>query len=80
MSGTQNISYDLSGPGDEVVQRIDRQYAIGEFFLFGRPQLEGNNVSIVTRGSENGYSCYVNGNELIFLPPGVPSGYTDRES
>lgn len=77
--GTQSISYDLSGDIGDIVQRVDRQYQIGEFFTFARPLLEDNDVSIVTRGGKDGYSCYVKGNELILLDPNLTSGYTDRK-
>ena len=79
IDGTQSISYDLSGDIGDIVQRVDRQYQIGEFFQFARPLLAGNDVSIVTRGGKDGYSCYVKGNELILLAPNLASGYTDRK-
>lgn len=78
-TGTQSIAYDLSGDLGSVVQRVDRQYQIDETFVFGQPLLEGSNVSIVTRGGKDGYSCYIKGNEFIFLPGEATSGYTDRE-
>lgn len=78
-AGTQTISYNLSGTFDEIVQRIDRAYAISEYWYFGRPQLEPMNVSLVTRSGEQGYSCYVHGNEGLYSPPNYPDGYTDRE-
>lgn len=78
-AGTQSISYDLSGRGVDIVQRIDRQYQIGERWLFGRARLEGNDVSLVTRGGKDGYSCYVKGNEFLFIPPESIAGYTDRK-
>lgn len=78
-AGTQSISYDLSGHVGDIVQRLDRQYQISELWVFGRPELEGNNVSIVTRGGEDGYSCYIKGNEFAFLPGEVTAGYTDRK-
>lgn len=78
-AGTQSISYDLSGGLGDIIQRLDRQYQISELWVFGRPLLEGNNVSIVTRGGKDGYSCYVKGNEFVFLPGEFTSGYTDRK-
>lgn len=77
--GTQSISYDLSGHLGDIVQRIDRQYRIGDGWIFARPLLEGSNVSIVTRGGEDGYSCYIKGNEVIFIPADLTAGYTDRK-
>lgn len=79
IDGTQSISYDLSGDIGDIVQRVDRQYQIGELFQFARPLLAGNDVSIVTRGGKDGYSCYVKGNEFVFLAPDLTSGYTDRK-
>lgn len=79
IGGTQSISYDLSGDIGDIVQRVDRQYQIGDFWQFARPLLAGNDVSIVTRGGKDGYSCYVKGNEIILLAPDLTSGYTDRK-
>lgn len=76
-AGTQSISYDLSGGLGDIAQRLDRQYQISELWVFGRPLLEGNNVSIVTRGGSDGYSCYLKGNEFVFLPGEYTLGYTD---
>lgn len=78
-TGTQSISYDLSGGLGDIAQRLDRQYQISELWVFGRPLLEGNNVSIVTRGGSDGYSCYLKGNEFVFLPGEYTLGYTDRK-
>lgn len=77
-AGTQSISYNLSGALGDIAQRLDRQYQLGELLTFGRPLLEGNNVSLVTRGGKTGYSCYVKGNEFLFLPASATYGYTDR--
>lgn len=78
-AGFQTISYNLSGGLEDIVQRIDRQYMISEYWYFGRPNLEPMNASIVTRGGSNGYSCYIRGNEGLYTPPLLPGGYTDRK-
>ena len=80
IAGTQTISYNLSGDDGDIVQRTDRQYQLGELSNFRRLQLESNTVSIVTRSGKDGYSCYVRGNEYIFLPPDAPSSYTNGKS
>ena len=67
--------YDLSGT--EVKQRIDRKYSLGNIWLWGRPSLEPNDVSIVVHGGPTGYACYNRGNEVAGLPANVVWGYTD---
>lgn len=79
-AGSLVMSYDLSGGPDDIVQRLDKNYAISEYWYFGRPQLDPVNASIVTRSGVQGYSCYVVGNEAVYTPTQVPFGYTDRES
>ena len=74
-TGTENITYDLSG--SDVVQRIDRAYQIGEFWYFARPQLDSNNAIVVVHGGVKGFACYNQGNEVVFAPGPVPWGYTD---
>ncbi|KAI9851247.1 MAG: hypothetical protein M1838_004166 [Thelocarpon superellum] len=75
-TGTSTISYDLSGTAADVVRRDDRQYQIDPFWYFGRPELQPVQASIVTRGGENSYGCYVEGNEFIYEDPGQAMGYT----
>jgi hypothetical protein len=79
-AGTQTMSYDLSGDLSSIVQRIDRAYMIGEYWYFGRSQLEPMNVSLVSHSGPQGYGCYVKGNEGIYQDPAQLGGYTDRES
>ena len=76
-AGTETISYDFSGNLSGVVQRIDRDYTIGEFWTFGRPQLEPINVSIIVRGGADGYACFIKGNEYVFTGLDTLGGYTD---
>lgn len=78
-AGTQTISYDLSGNLSSIVQRIDREYMISEYWYFGRAQLQPMNVSLVVRSGSDGYACYVQGNEGIYQDPAQLGGYTDRE-
>lgn len=79
IAGTQSISYDLSGKLGDIVQRLHRQYQLSSSWIFGRPFLEASDVTIVTRGGKDGYSCYVTGNEFIGLPADGVFGYTDRK-
>ncbi|KAL7916698.1 hypothetical protein GGI35DRAFT_485828 [Trichoderma velutinum] len=77
IQGAQTLSYDLSGNTSDVIQRIDKQYTISDFFNFARPSLDPFDVSLVVRGGASGYACYVKGNEHVFNPPDSAFGYTD---
>lgn len=57
-TGTQNISYDLTGNAAEPRRRDDRIYSLSEYWYFGKPTLPAQNVSLVTTSN---YSCYVTG-------------------
>lgn len=78
--GNQTITYDLSGEADNIIQRIDRQYGVGDGYnIFRGIEFQPNDVSLITRGGKNGYSCYIKGNDYIFIPPNALLGYTDCE-
>lgn len=80
VEGSQTISYDSTGNSSDVVQRIDKQHTVSDFFFWTRPSLEPFNVSLVVRGGPSGYACYIRGNDHVLNPSESPFGYTDRES
>ncbi len=73
-AGNATISYDLSGDLMDIRRRDDRQYYLGDFWIWAEPTLPPWQVSLVTR---NNFSCYVRGNEAVLLPTGQIGGYQD---
>lgn len=73
-AGNATISYDLNGDLMDIRRRDDRYYYISGFWIWAQADLLPYDVSLVTR---NNFSCYVRGNELVFLPNGQPGGYQD---
>ncbi|KAH6898054.1 hypothetical protein B0T10DRAFT_577522 [Thelonectria olida] len=73
-SGTQNISYSFSG---EMKQRIDRNSQPSDYFTFGTPSVPAVHFSLVTKSGHDGYACYKEGNDFVFVPPDTTTGYTD---
>ncbi|KAJ3530450.1 hypothetical protein NM208_g9323 [Fusarium decemcellulare] len=72
--GTQNISYSFT---DGFTQRIDRNYQLSDYFAFGTPSIPPVQFSLVMKDGPNGYACYNEGNDFVFVPGNVTSGYTD---
>ncbi|KAM0418903.1 hypothetical protein ACHAPT_012168 [Fusarium lateritium] len=72
--GTQNISYSFK---DGFAQRIDRNYQVSEYFAFGTPSIPPVQFSLVIKDGSEGYACYNEGNDFVFLPGNVTAGYTD---
>ena len=75
-AGNATISYDLSGDLMDIRRRDDRQYYLGDFWIWVEPTLPPWDVSLVTR---NNYSCYVRGNEMVMLPNELVGGYQDSK-
>ncbi|CAM1504906.1 Fc.00g024970.m01.CDS01 [Cosmosporella sp. VM-42] len=75
ITGSQNISFSYSSP--EVVQRIDRHFVPSDYWVWGSPRLDPFDFSLVVRGGKDGFGCYIRGNNQIWLPPDLASGYTD---
>ncbi|KAI8660348.1 hypothetical protein NCS57_01011700 [Fusarium keratoplasticum] len=75
ISGAQNVSFSFDS--NELTQRIDRILKPSEYWSWGSPRLDEFNHSLVVRGGKNGFACYVRGNNQIWLPAGLTSGYTD---
>lgn len=46
------------------------------YWLWGRPQLDQYDNSLVVSGGDDGFACYVKGNNEVWLPPAIASGYT----
>ncbi|KAH6980842.1 hypothetical protein BKA56DRAFT_632550 [Ilyonectria sp. MPI-CAGE-AT-0026] len=75
ISGHQNISFSFAS--DELQQRIDRQFVPSSYWVWASPALEPFNFSLVVQSGDDGFACYVHGNNQIWLPPDLASGYTD---
>ncbi|EWZ34014.1 hypothetical protein FOZG_13696 [Fusarium oxysporum Fo47] len=73
--GSQNISFRLDQGFLE--QRIDRRATPSSYWSWGNNDLTPLEFSLVMNEGKNGFACYVQGNNQIFLPPGLTSGYTD---
>jgi hypothetical protein len=48
-----------------------------EYYYFIDPSLPPGSFSLVVRGGDDGYSCYVQGNNAIWYPPVQTTGYAD---
>ncbi|KAH7166477.1 hypothetical protein EDB81DRAFT_839002 [Dactylonectria macrodidyma] len=75
ISGHQNISFSFKS--DELQQRIDRQFVPSDYWIWSSPTLSPFNFSLVVQSGDDGFACYVNGNNQIWLPSDLASGYTD---
>ncbi|KAH9866215.1 hypothetical protein J1614_008781, partial [Plenodomus biglobosus] len=73
--GSQAFTYDYSG--NDLIQRIDRVAGLGALWLFGRPNLEPMEYSLVIKGGNNGSAAVVEGSYAIFELNGPPQGYLD---
>ncbi|KAH7184894.1 beta-lactamase-like protein [Fusarium flagelliforme] len=74
-SGSQNVSYKLDG--EHLQQRIDRHATPSSNWQWGSTQLKPLDFSLVVRDGDDGFACYVKGNNMIHLDSNVTSGYTD---
>ena len=77
-AGQQTVSYDFHDVAN-IVQRIDRYNAVGDYWTFYRPDLDPIDATIVVRGGSDGYACYTKGNTHLFSPPNASAGYLDRQ-
>jgi hypothetical protein len=50
-----------------------------DYFAFGTPSIPPVQFSLVMKDGPEGYACYNEGNDLVFLPGNVTAGYTDCE-
>lgn len=50
-----------------------------DYWTWASPRLDRMGFSLVTKGGDDGFSCYVQGNNQIWLPPDITSGYNDRK-
>ncbi|KAH7147579.1 hypothetical protein DER46DRAFT_671308, partial [Fusarium sp. MPI-SDFR-AT-0072] len=74
-SGTQNISYDVNWP--LLRQRIDRRIQPSHSWGWASPQLEPMEFSLVVQAGEDGFACFVKGNNEVILPQNFTSGCVD---
>lgn len=93
--GTQNISYyfkdGFSQRIDRNYQVSGRNMLLSpdcrglssnlslDYFAFGTPSIPPVQFSLVMKDGPEGYACYNEGNDLVFLPGNVTAGYTDCE-
>ncbi|CAG9990374.1 unnamed protein product [Clonostachys byssicola] len=75
VSGSQNISFSFDS--DELTQRIDRKFHPSEYWSWATPSNDDFDHSLVVHGGENGFACYTRGNNQVWLPTNLASGYTD---
>ena len=75
-TGEQTISYDLRHVST-VLQRTDRNNAIGDYWTFYRPHLGGVDASIVVKSGSDGFACFNKGNMYLFGEYNATAGYTD---
>ncbi|KAM0545993.1 hypothetical protein ACHAPJ_011105 [Fusarium lateritium] len=75
ISGSQNVSFSYDS--DQLTQRIDRIFKPGEYWCWGSSRLDDFDYSLVVSGGKDGFACYVRGNNQIWLPANVTSGYID---
>ena len=78
ITGQQNVSFSFS-PDGHLMQRIDRKFVPSEYWIWGSPHLDAFNFSLVVQGGQNGFACFVQGNNQIWYPPEYTTGYTDCE-
>ncbi|KAF5009447.1 hypothetical protein FDECE_4330 [Fusarium decemcellulare] len=75
VSGSQNISFRLTEGFLE--QRIDRRATPSNYWSWASLELKPLDFSLVVNEGDDGFACYVRGNNQIFLPQDLTSGYTD---
>ncbi|KAI1009833.1 hypothetical protein LB504_003014, partial [Fusarium proliferatum] len=75
ISGSQNISFSYDS--DQLAQRIDRVFKPSEYWYWASARLDEFDYSLVVRGGKDGFACYVRGNNQIWLPANLTSGYVD---
>ncbi|KAF5026951.1 hypothetical protein F66182_981 [Fusarium sp. NRRL 66182] len=74
-AGRQNVTFSTQ---DGVLrQRIDRHHPLSPNFLFGRPNLEPMDFSMVVQDGDDGFAAVVEGSDLLFAPGAPPGGYKD---
>ncbi|KAH8892699.1 hypothetical protein GQ53DRAFT_860750 [Thozetella sp. PMI_491] len=69
IAGHQNISFRFSSA---IVANT-----LLDYWIWDSPKLDPIDFSLVVRGGDDGFACYVRGNNQIWLPTDLASGYTD---
>lgn len=54
-------------------------YTALEYWYWASARLDEFDYSLVVRGGKDGFACYVRGNNQIWLPANLTSGYVDGE-
>ncbi|KNB01488.1 hypothetical protein FOXG_04717 [Fusarium oxysporum f. sp. lycopersici 4287] len=74
ISGSQNVSFSYSS--GQLTQRIDRTFK-PKYWYWASARLDELDYSLVVCGGKDGFACYVRGNNQIWLPANLTSGYVD---
>jgi hypothetical protein len=48
-----------------------------DYFTFGTPSIPPIQFSLVMKSGHDGYACYKEGNDFVFMAPDATTGYTD---
>ncbi|KAH8816530.1 metallo-beta-lactamase superfamily protein [Xylogone sp. PMI_703] len=74
IAGNQNVSFSFS---DGVLrQRIDRNFQRSDYWYFSQPTAAPAKFSLVMQSGDDGYACFIEGNNNVFISPDQTSGYT----
>lgn len=77
-----NYNNELTGNLSPVVSHFqhimaNEAHKNTAYWVWASPALEPFNFSLVVQSGDDGFACYVHGNNQIWLPPDLASGYTD---
>lgn len=75
LEGRQNMSFSYAD--NQLSQRIDRHFIPAYFWLWAKGSLAPIEYSLVVRGGDDGFACYVRGSNLVYMDPDFVGGYTD---
>lgn len=70
IDGRQNVSFSFPDSKDSALQqRIDRTFKPSDYWKWGKGDLDPTDYSLVIRSGDDGFACYVRGNNLIYMDP-----------
>ena len=78
IEGYQTLSFSFES--DFLLQRTDRHFIPSDYWIWGKGSLSPIDYSLVVKGGEDGFACYVKGNNLIYMPSDYVAGYTDGKT
>jgi hypothetical protein len=80
IEGHQNISFSFSPTDPNILhQRIDRLFHPSPYWIWGKGNLDAIDFSLVVSSDsdDEGFACYVRGNDEIYMDASYTAGYTD---